>query len=246
MPAATCASTARSSPRDRSHARSAMVALVPGSTTRSASPSARGSETNTTSTSGSRPSASTSVKLLIRGSLTTATRRAPDAVARRPCRSSASSESSHTSGCHGSVPYTRRPVTRSRSRSPGANRSRSPRNLLTTNPATSAWSSRRQQRDGAEERREHATAIDVTDHDRRQLGVASEAHVDVIACAQVDLGRTARTLGHHDVETGRPGRRTPHAPPSPAGADPPASPRTTPRPTAGPSARRGCGGRCPA
>ncbi|COX03021.1 Uncharacterised protein [Mycobacterium tuberculosis] len=39
------------------------------------------------------------------------------------------------------MPYTLRPVTRSRSRRPGASRSESPRNLLTTNPATSAWSS---------------------------------------------------------------------------------------------------------
>ena len=138
LPAAACSVTARSRPRDRSQARSAIVARVPGRTTRSASATAAGCEANTTSRSGSSPSASTSVKLLIRGSRTTATRRAADCAARRPCRSRASSESSQTSGCQGSVPYTRRPVTRSRSRRPGASSARSPRNLFTTNPAISS------------------------------------------------------------------------------------------------------------
>lgn len=67
LPAATCTSSARSRSRALSQARSAIVARVPGNTIRSASSSARGSEANTTSKSGSRPNASTSVKLLIRG-----------------------------------------------------------------------------------------------------------------------------------------------------------------------------------
>ena len=52
------------------------------------------------------------MKLLIRGSRTTATRSALSSVDRRPSSSRASSESSHRSGLQGSTPSTGRPVVR--------------------------------------------------------------------------------------------------------------------------------------
>src|ERR1035441_6719002 len=58
-----------------SQPRSATVARDPGSTTRSASARSAGVTANRTETPGSAASASTSVKLLIRGNFTTATRR---------------------------------------------------------------------------------------------------------------------------------------------------------------------------
>ncbi len=142
-PWAACSWTAVSSPRSRSQPRSARVARVPGSTTTSAECSARGWSTNATSTWGSRPRASMSVKLLIRGSLTTATRsRSPSvgAAAARSPTDRESSESSHRRGSQGSTPSTGRWVTDSSVSRPGRSRPTSPRNLLTTSPLISAWS----------------------------------------------------------------------------------------------------------
>ena len=74
-PARARSVTAAARPRSRSQARSETVARDPGSTTRSASARSAGLVAKRTSTPGSAASASMSVKLLIRGSLTTATRR---------------------------------------------------------------------------------------------------------------------------------------------------------------------------
>ena len=83
-----------------------------------------------------------SVKLLIRGDRTTATRSgAGPSVTRRSPTSRVSSLSSQTSELNGSTPYTRRPVSCSSSVSPGPSSDSSPRNRLTTKPATSRWSS---------------------------------------------------------------------------------------------------------
>src|SRR5262249_46972518 len=66
----------------------------------------------------------------------------PSPFAGAVARLSESSASSQSPAVHGSTPSTGRPVS-SRSRSsPGSSRAGSPRNLFTTNPATSAWSSR--------------------------------------------------------------------------------------------------------
>src|SRR5918997_1359261 len=65
---------ARSRPRDRRSPRSSTVALVPGSTARSASISSSRDSVKRTDTPGSWPRASKSVKLLMRPSLATATR----------------------------------------------------------------------------------------------------------------------------------------------------------------------------
>ncbi len=100
-PAAACSRTARSRPRARIHAGRRWSPASRAARRGRRRTSARGSETKTTSRSGSRPSASTSVKLLIRGNRTTATLRAPPPD-RRPSSSSASSESSHSDGSHGS------------------------------------------------------------------------------------------------------------------------------------------------
>ena len=82
---------------------------------------------------------------------------------------------------------------------PGSSSETSPRNLLTRNPATSAWSSRRQQRDRAEEGGEDAAPVDVADDEHGQLGVPRDPHVDDVGPPQVDLGGTARPLADHRV-----------------------------------------------
>ena len=60
-----------------------------------------------------------------------------------------------------------------------------------------------EQRHRAVHRREHPAPVDVTDHDRRDVGMPGETHVDVVARSQVDLCRTAGALAHHDVEARR-------------------------------------------
>ncbi len=46
-----------------------------------------------------------------------------------------------------------------------------------------------------EQRREHATAVDVADQKHVGLGVQRQAHVDDVARPQVDLRRTTSALG---------------------------------------------------
>ena len=58
---------------------------------------------------------------------------------------------------------------------------------------------RRQQRQRADEGREDAAAIDITDEEHGRVGHARDPHVDDLAFAQVDLGRTAGSLDDHDV-----------------------------------------------
>jgi hypothetical protein len=58
---------------------------------------------------------------------------------------------------------------------------------------------RGQQRDAAEERREHPTPVDVTDHHHRVPGVPGQPEVDEVAVAQIDLGGASGALAHHDV-----------------------------------------------
>ncbi len=150
VPRRRAPSRARSRPRPRNHSRSATVALVPGSTTRSGSPTDAPSLTKRRPTAGSRASASRSVKLAMRGTMTTATSRAAvvvepgraEAVApgRRPARARESSASRATSWTHGSTPTVGTPQRRSRSASPVPSRAGSPRNLLTTKALTRALS----------------------------------------------------------------------------------------------------------
>ena len=51
-----------------------------------------------------------------------------------------------------------------------------------------------EQRPRAVERGEDAAAVDVADDHDRQAELAGQAHVDVVARAQVDLGRGAGAL----------------------------------------------------
>ena len=60
-----------------------------------------------------------------------------------------------------------------------------------------------EQRDRPVHRGEHAAAIDVADDDDRHVRVPGEAHVDVVAGPQVDLGRAAGALAQDDVEPRR-------------------------------------------
>ena len=118
----------------------------PGSTTRSASASSAATRANRTRTPGSAASASMSVKLLIRGSRTTLTRstsfpRGGPSDAGGPASSaSESSASSHNRSVQGIIPNGMRPVSSCSIPTPGSSSSGAPRNLLITNPATSAWS----------------------------------------------------------------------------------------------------------
>ena len=74
---------------------------------------------------------------------------------------------------------------------------------MTTNPAIESLVVGLEQRHGAVHRGEHPTAVDVADHDRRDVGVPGETHVDVVAGPQVDLRRAAGALAHDDVEARR-------------------------------------------
>ena len=138
-----------------------------------------------TSTPGSAASASTSVKFDIRGQPDD--RDPQDVLGRSGGRgrlagaaptSRESSASSQTAGSHGRTPSTGRPVSRAQHRrGPGCSSRTSPRNLLITKPAISAWSAGVEQGQRAVQRGEHAAAVDVADHDDRQAGRAGQAHV---------------------------------------------------------------------
>ena len=52
---------------------------------------------------------------------------------------------------------------------------------------------------GADDRRDHAAPVDVTDQHHRNPGGAGKAHIGDVARAQVDLGRRPRALRDDDV-----------------------------------------------
>jgi len=52
------------------------------------------------------------------------------------------------------------------------------------------------------EGREHATPVNVTDDDHRQIGGPGQTHVGDVPVPQVDLGRAARSFADHHVEPG--------------------------------------------
>jgi hypothetical protein len=65
-----------------------------------------------------------------------------------------------------------------------------------------------EQRERADERREHAAAIDVADDEHRQAGARREPMLTRSRVAQVDLGRAARALADDHVEAlAQPGER---------------------------------------
>ena len=146
-----------------------------------------------------------SVKLLTRGSTTTAIRSASWSVADPRTRSrsaSESSESSQSPGSHGSTPSTGRPVSRSSVSRPGRSRPTSPRNLLTTNPATSAWSS------ASSSASVPCMAANTPPRSMSPTStvgmraVPGEPHVDEVVRPQVDLGGAAGPLADDDVVAG--------------------------------------------
>ena len=59
---------------------------------------------------------------------------------------------------------------------------------------------RLQQVEGAEQRREHASAVDVADQQHGRVGHAGHRHVDDVAVTEVDLGRAPGTFDDHQVE----------------------------------------------
>ena len=55
--------------------------------------------------------------------------------------------------------------------------------------------------------RQHASAIDIADHDDGQVRCARQAHIRQIGCAQIDLGGRPGALADHHVELGtQPGK----------------------------------------
>ena len=97
----------------------------------------------------------------------------------------------------------RRPVFPSglrKSRRADESRPGSPRNLLITQPATSAWSSahRRAKVPNMAANTPPRSMSPTTTTGRP--AVASQTHVDVVACPQIDLGRASCSLGDDDVE----------------------------------------------
>ena len=102
----------------------------------------------------------------------------------------------------GSTPSTGRPVRPVSIRSPGASRPGSPRNLLMTNPLIRAWSAGLQQGERPVQGGEHATPVDVPDHDDGQPGRPGQPHVGDVGVPEVDLRRAARTLADDHVVLG--------------------------------------------
>src|ERR1019366_3233898 len=190
-------------PRSRSHARSDTVARVPGSTTRSASASSAGAVANLTSTPGSAASASRSVKLLIRGSRTTLTRKTslpnePSAAIPVPRAQSRPSQSlppgqdavALTAGESGQHPQSRR------------EQARVTAELVDHETRDQRLIEGIQEGDRPVERRENAASVNVPDDDDRQVGRPGQPHVGDVGVAQVDLGRAARALADDHVELG--------------------------------------------
>ena len=58
---------------------------------------------------------------------------------------------------------------------------------------------RLEQLERADQRGEHAAAVDVADEQHRRVGEPRDVHVDDVARAQVDLGRAARALDHDQL-----------------------------------------------
>ena len=180
-------------PRSRSHASRPPSDLLPGTTTRSASASSRAGrrtaqhawltrqrlDVGEVGDAGEADPATLSTSSPTGGARLTADLRAehrsdplvePEAV---------------RNGQHA----VRRPPVSSGSRSsPGSSRDASPRNLLTTNPATSAGP-RETSTATVPKGGEHPAAVDVADDSTGQPGGTCETHVGEIVRPQVDLGR---------------------------------------------------------
>ena len=206
-PAAARARSAPSRPAARSRARSSSVAFVPGTTTRSARSTSAGERVKRTRTPGSAPSASTSVKLLIQRSRSTATSSVspPAGGGVSGARASSASESSPSiqrSSTNGSTPSTGRPVRAVQVLQPRREDRRVAAELVDHEARHERLVGGLEQRQRAEQRGEHAAAVDVADHEHRQAGGAREAHVRDVAGAQVDLRRRARALADDDVVAG--------------------------------------------
>ena len=197
------------SPPARSHARSATVAFVPGSTTRSGRPSSAGVRTRRTATPGSRARASTSVTLEMRGKRTTATssgvgHAAGPAPGRGPSRARESSASrathvgrQHRQDAEGRHAAAALQVGRRRRTS----RAGSPRNLLITKPpheaaVASSGSSATVPYSAANTPPRSMSPTTIG----RQPGLGGDAEVGDVVVEQVDLGRPAGALAQHDVE----------------------------------------------
>ena len=204
--------SAAPSPLARSQARSASVLFVPGRITRSAA-ELRGRSTKRSRTPGSCSSGSKSSKFAMRGRRTTAISIAPVRRRARP------------PGAEGRPPGARLPsgveaervfVGRRRSvqvgddaehRAAGPLLEEAQPGLSSAAVAAEAVDQQAahpralvglEQLQRADERREHAAAVDVADEQHRRVGEPRDGHVHEVAVAQVDLGRAARALDHHD------------------------------------------------
>ena len=95
---------------------------------------------------------------------------------------------------------------------PSSKSVRSPRNLLIRKPRNSAPLVRREQRHRADDRGEHAAALDVGDEHPRRAEARDEAEVHEIVRAQVQLADAAGALDHDRRRSGARDRRRRPAP----------------------------------
>ena len=197
-------------PRSRSQARSATVALLPGSTIRSVSARSAGSVTQRTSTPGSQASASTSVELEIRGSRTAATRshcaprggarRADDAVGNYRQRILGVQPQLVGVGQHpvgGAAGHAQQLA------QPGFQQRGVAAEFVDDEAGDERLVVGFEHRDRPEQMRQQAAAVDVADQDHRQVRRPGQPHVGQIGCAQVDFGRRTGALADHRVEFAR-------------------------------------------
>ena len=194
-PAAAWSAIALSSPRDRSHARSEIVARVPGSTMRSASLTSCASERRRRRLPAPSPRASTSVKLLMRGSRTTATLSAP-AISRAPALEI---EGILRVEPHVGAPrqHAEHPSTGQRLQliEAGLEERLVAAELVDHESGDEPPVLGLEQCHGAVHRCEHPAAVDVADDDRRDVGVPRQAHVDVVAARRlISAGLPAPSL----------------------------------------------------
>ena len=72
--------------------------------------------------------------------------------------------------------------------------------LVDHKPCDARLVGRPERRQRSEQMSQHTTAIDVADHDHRQIAHLGETHVGDVGRTEIDFGGRPRTLTDHDIE----------------------------------------------
>ncbi len=194
---------AAASPCSRSQARSATVARLPGSTTRSAAATSAGEAVQRTVTPGSAPRASTSVELEVRGSRIAATDSRSAPAGSPPSRAVRGGQR-----VLGVQPQVRQPGQHPEHRASGQGGEHVQAGcqqpvvaaeLVDHEAGDQRLVALAEQCEGAVQRGEQATPVDVADHHGGQVALVGQPHVGQVGLAQVDLGGAAGALADHHV-----------------------------------------------